>query len=103
MIGGPPTHFTSIAPVHSETCLDLGTVINVDEGEPGTCKNYEIMRCNPHKLIEGCLAAGHSMNSNAANIDTRGEFSQKVPHVQQAIEQLESLQRRILWKERLRI
>ena len=102
-IGGPPTHFTSIAPVCSGICLPWYVVVNADEAEPGTCKNYEIMRCNPHKLIEGCLAAGHSMNFNATNIDIRGEFSQEAPHVQPAIEQLESLQRRIIWKERLRI
>ena len=37
-------------------------VINADEGEPGTCKDREIMRKEPHKLIEGCLIAGRAMN-----------------------------------------
>lgn len=37
-------------------------VVNADEGEPGTCKDREIMRKDPHKLIEGCLVAGRMMN-----------------------------------------
>lgn len=40
-------------------------VINADEGEPGTCKDREIMRGDPHKLIEGCLVAGRAMAANA--------------------------------------
>ena len=33
-------------------------VVNGDESEPGTCKDREIMRHEPHKLVEGCLIAG---------------------------------------------
>lgn len=40
-------------------------VVNADEGEPGTCKDREIMRGDPHKLIEGCLLAGVAMKANA--------------------------------------
>ncbi|KAG0218562.1 NADH dehydrogenase flavoprotein subunit 1, partial [Mortierella sp. GBA43] len=40
-------------------------VVNADEGEPGTCKDREIMRSDPHKPVEGCLVAGRSMNANA--------------------------------------
>jgi len=40
-------------------------VINADEGEPGTCKDREILRGDPHKLIEGCLVAGRAMGANA--------------------------------------
>lgn len=40
-------------------------VINADEGEPGTCKDREILRGDPHKLVEGCLIAGSSMKANA--------------------------------------
>jgi NADH:ubiquinone oxidoreductase subunit F (NADH-binding) len=43
-------------------------VINADEGEPGTCKDREIMRGDPHKLIEGCLLAGSAMKANAGKI-----------------------------------
>lgn len=40
-------------------------VVNADEGEPGTCKDREIMRGDPHKLIEGCLVAGRAMQATA--------------------------------------
>ena len=60
-------------------------VINADEGEPGTCKDREILRGDPHKLIEGCLVAGRGMNATAAYIYIRGEFYQEASHVQQAI------------------
>ena len=49
-------------------------VINADEGEPGTCKDREIMRNDPHKLLEGCLLAGFAMGAVAAYIYIRGEF-----------------------------
>ncbi len=49
-------------------------VVNADEGEPGTCKDREIMRKDPHKLIEGCLVAGRAMNATAAYIYIRGDF-----------------------------
>lgn len=38
-------------------------VVNADEGEPGTCKDREIMRHDPHKLVEGCLIAGRAMGA----------------------------------------
>ena len=38
-------------------------VVNADEGEPGTCKDREIMRHDPHKLVEGCLVAGSAMGA----------------------------------------
>ncbi|CAE6465874.1 unnamed protein product [Rhizoctonia solani] len=60
-------------------------VVNADEGEPGTCKDREIMRGDPHKLVEGCLVAGRAMNATAAYIYIRGEFYQEASHVQQAI------------------
>ena len=40
-------------------------VVNADEGEPGTCKDREIMRHDPHKLVEGCLIAGSAMGAQA--------------------------------------
>eukprot|EP00210_Caulerpa_lentillifera_P009010 g8600.t1 len=49
-------------------------VINADESEPGTCKDREIMRHDPHKLIEGCLVAGFAMRARAAYIYIRGEY-----------------------------
>lgn len=60
-------------------------VINADEGEPGTCKDREIMRKDPHKLVEGCLVAGRAMNATAAYIYIRGEFYQEASNLQEAI------------------
>ena len=42
-------------------------VVNADEGEPGTCKDREIMRHDPHTLVEGCLIAGRAMDARAGN------------------------------------
>ena len=47
-------------------------VVNADEGEPGTCKDREIMRHDPHTLVEGCLVAGRAMGARAAYIYIRG-------------------------------
>lgn len=60
-------------------------VINADEGEPGTCKDREIMRHDPHKLIEGCLIAGRAMGARAAYIYIRGEFYNESSNMQLAI------------------
>ena len=49
-------------------------VVNADESEPGTCKDREIMRHDPHKLLEGCLIAGVGMRASAAYIYIRGEY-----------------------------
>lgn len=46
-------------------------VVNADESEPGTCKDREIMRHDPHKLLEGCLIAGVGMRARAAYIYIR--------------------------------
>jgi len=62
-------------------------VVNADEGEPGTCKDREIMRHDPHKLVEGCLVAGFSMRATAAYIYIRGEFKEEINRVQQAIDE----------------
>jgi len=62
-------------------------VVNADEGEPGTCKDREILRHDPHKLVEGCLIAGFAMNANAAYIYVRGEFYNEITNLQHAIDQ----------------
>jgi NADH-quinone oxidoreductase subunit F len=49
-------------------------VVNADESEPGTCKDREIMRHDPHKLLEGCLLAAAGMGATAGYIYIRGEF-----------------------------
>ncbi|KAI9745556.1 MAG: NADH dehydrogenase [ubiquinone] flavoprotein 1, mitochondrial [Claussenomyces sp. TS43310] len=62
-------------------------VVNADEGEPGTCKDREIMRKDPHKLVEGCLVAGRAMNCTAAYIYIRGEFYHEATVLQRAIQE----------------
>lgn len=62
-------------------------VINADEGEPGTCKDREIMRHDPHKLIEGCLIAGFAMGANTTYIYIRGEFVLETKNLQRAIDE----------------
>lgn len=62
-------------------------VVNADEGEPGTCKDREIMRKDPHKLIEGCLVAGRAMNATAAYIYIRGEFYHEASVLERAIQE----------------
>jgi len=49
-------------------------VINADESEPGSCKDREIIRHDPHKLIEGALIAGYAIRARAAYIYIRGEY-----------------------------
>lgn len=62
-------------------------VINADEGEPGTCKDREIMRHDPHKLVEGCLLVGAAMHADAAYIYIRGEFYNEGVNLQRAIDE----------------
>merc|ERR1712232_1283602 len=60
-------------------------VVNADESEPGTCKDREIMRKDPHKLIEGCLIAGYAMRARAAYIYIRGEYFNEAVILDEAI------------------
>uniref|UniRef100_A0A7S2V010 NADH dehydrogenase [ubiquinone] flavoprotein 1, mitochondrial n=1 Tax=Fibrocapsa japonica TaxID=94617 RepID=A0A7S2V010_9STRA len=60
-------------------------VVNADESEPGTCKDREIMRKDPHKLVEGCLIAGFAMRARAAYIYIRGEYFNEAAILDEAI------------------
>lgn len=62
-------------------------VVNADEGEPGTCKDRDMMRHDPHKLVEGCLVAGFAMGAEAGYIYIRGEFHEEANRLEAAIEQ----------------
>src|ERR1700704_6234945 len=62
-------------------------VVNADESEPGTCKDREIMRHDPHLLVEGCLIAGAAMGANAGYIYIRGEYIRERENLQAAIDQ----------------
>ena len=62
-------------------------VVNADESEPGTCKDRDILRHDPHKLIEGCVLAGFAMRAHAAYIYVRGEFFNEAAALQAAVDQ----------------
>ena len=62
-------------------------VVNADEGEPGTCKDRDMMRHEPHKLIEGCLIACFAMRAVAAYIYIRGEFNEEANRLEFAIQE----------------
>jgi NADH-quinone oxidoreductase subunit F len=62
-------------------------VVNADESEPGTCKDREILRYDPHMLLEGCLVAGFAMGTVATYIYIRGEFYLEGLNLQAAIDE----------------
>jgi NADH-quinone oxidoreductase subunit F len=62
-------------------------VVNADESEPGTCKDRDILRFDPQKLVEGCLLASVGMGAGACYIYIRGEFFNEARHLQQAIDE----------------
>ncbi len=62
-------------------------VINADESEPGTCKDREIMRNDPHLLIEGAMVASFAMHANACYIYIRGEYVLEADRLDAAIDE----------------
>ena len=60
-------------------------VINADESEPGSCKDREIIRHDPHKLIEGALVAAYAMRARAGYIYIRGEFIRETEVLRRAV------------------
>src|SRR5690606_26406878 len=62
-------------------------VVNGDESEPGTCKDREIMRHDPHLLVEGCLIAAFAMRAHAGYIYLRGEFIREREALQRAVDE----------------
>ena len=62
-------------------------VVNADESEPGTCKDREILRHDPHHLVEGCVIAGRAMDAHAAYIYVRGEFMRERHRLEAAVQQ----------------
>jgi NADH-quinone oxidoreductase subunit F len=60
-------------------------VVNADESEPGTCKDREILRHDPHLLVEGCLLASFAMGAHTAYIYIRGEFIRERERLETAI------------------
>ncbi|MBN2751892.1 MAG: NADH-quinone oxidoreductase subunit NuoF [Rhodospirillaceae bacterium] len=62
-------------------------VVNADEGEPGTCKDRDVLRFEPHKLVEGCLIAGFAIGAHTAYIYVRGEYHNEAKVLQAAIDE----------------
>jgi NADH-quinone oxidoreductase subunit F len=62
-------------------------VVNADESEPGTCKDRDILRNDPHKLVEGCLLASAGMGVHDCYIYIRGEFYNEARYLQAAIDE----------------
>ena len=62
-------------------------VINADESEPGTCKDRDILRNEPHKLLEGCLFTARAINANVCYIYIRGEYYNESRVLQKAIDE----------------
>jgi NADH-quinone oxidoreductase subunit F len=74
-------------------------VVNADESEPGTCKDREILRHDPHLLIEGCLIASFAMGAHVAYVYIRGEFGRERERLQAAVDQ--AYQARLIGKGNL--
>ena len=62
-------------------------VVNADESEPGTCKDRDIIRYEPHKLIEGCLLSGFAVGAHTCYVYIRGEFYNEAKILQDAIDE----------------
>ncbi|MGI4852054.1 MAG: NADH-quinone oxidoreductase subunit NuoF [Janthinobacterium lividum] len=62
-------------------------VINADESEPGTCKDRDILRHEPHKLVEGALIASFAIQCHTCYIYIRGEYTEEAQCLQQAIDE----------------
>lgn len=77
----------SFMPKESKDGRPSFLVINADESEPGSCKDREIIRHDPHKLIEGALIAGYAMRARAAYIYIRGEYIREAEVMQKAIDE----------------
>lgn len=77
----------SFMPKESKDGRPSYLVVNADESEPGTCKDREIMRSDPHKLVEGCLLVGTGMSARAAYIYVRGEFIDERRNLEVAVQE----------------
>ena len=62
-------------------------VVNADESEPGTCKDREIIRNDPHTLVEGCLIASYAIQATKCYIYIRGEYHYEYVQLEKAIEE----------------
>ena len=74
-------------------------VVNADESEPGTCKDREIMRGDPHRLIEGCLVAAYAIRAHDCFIYIRGEYVREREHLEAAL--VEAADARLIGKDNI--
>jgi NADH-quinone oxidoreductase subunit F len=72
-------------------------VCNSDEGEPGTCKDRDILRYNPHQLIEGMAIAGYTIGATVGYNYIRGEFWEPFERCEAAL--VEAYQAGLLGKD----
>jgi NADH-quinone oxidoreductase subunit F len=77
----------SFMPAKPDPARPQYLVVNADESEPGTCKDREIMRNDPHLLVEGCLVASFAMSANACYIYVRGEYIAEREALQRAVDE----------------
>ncbi len=75
----------SFAPKEIKTGRPHYLIINADESEPGTCKDRDIIRFEPQKLIEGCLISSYAIGANTCYIYIRGEYFNESKILQEAI------------------
>jgi NADH-quinone oxidoreductase subunit F len=62
-------------------------IVNADESEPGTCKDREILRHDPHLLVEGCLLASFAMQAHVCYVYVRGEYVLERERLEAAVKQ----------------
>ncbi len=70
-----------------DAALPSYIIVNADESEPGTCKDRDIIRHEPQKLIEGTLYAGVAIGANTGYIYIRGEYFEEARVLQKAIDE----------------
>src|SRR6185295_1398820 len=77
----------SFMPKESKDGRPSYLVVNADESEPGTCKDREILRHDPHTLVEGCLIASFAIGAHVAFVYVRGEFIRERERFEAAVDQ----------------
>jgi NADH-quinone oxidoreductase subunit F len=73
--------------INRESPIDKYIVCNSDEGEPGTFKDRDILRYNPHQIIEGMIIAGYAIGARAGYNYIRGEFWEPYERFEAALEE----------------
>ena len=77
----------SFMPKESKNGKPSYLIVNADESEPGTCKDRDIIRYEPHRVIEGSILSGIAIRAKATYIYIRGEYYSEYIILQQAIDE----------------